>query len=65
DEGRNTVEVEIDGKNYYVILPSFSYTHKIEEKYSKCLKMSEGFFYRSDTNKIWLNKQELINMINK
>lgn len=63
DEGRNTVEYIMNGKEYYVVLPEFVYTHK-RDKYENCKKVESGFMYRSDLNEEWLNKNQILEMIN-
>ena len=47
----------------YVILPSFSFETDRLKKYENYPSVQENFFYRSDINDVWLNKQQLMEMI--
>lgn len=59
DEARKTKILE----DCYVILPQFFDNPKALDQYDKYANVPEGFVYRSDTNKEWLNEQELRLMI--
>jgi UDP-N-acetylglucosamine 4,6-dehydratase len=59
DEARNVKE--FDG--IYVILPQFFESHKVCKKYDKYPSVPEGFVFRSDVNDLWLNQDELREII--
>jgi UDP-N-acetylglucosamine 4,6-dehydratase len=59
DEGRNAVDMD----EHYVILPLFANGSKKFHKYSKHLRMAEGFSYRSDTNDHWLSAEDLTRLV--
>lgn len=56
DEGRKT---KCLNSNLYVVLPQFTWTSKLLDKYKKLSSVPEGFIYRSDTNDRWLSAREL------
>ncbi|MFA5252600.1 MAG: UDP-N-acetylglucosamine 4,6-dehydratase (inverting) [Phycisphaerae bacterium] len=59
DEARNVKE--FDG--VYVILPQFFESHRVFKKYDKYPSVPEGFVFCSDTNKMYLGRDELRKMI--
>jgi UDP-N-acetylglucosamine 4,6-dehydratase len=59
DEARKAVNI----KNYYVVLPQFMINSKIFSKFKRRDYLPEGFIYRSDLNKEWLNINKLQNMM--
>ncbi|MBN1392343.1 MAG: UDP-N-acetylglucosamine 4,6-dehydratase (inverting) [Sedimentisphaerales bacterium] len=59
DEARN-VKV-FDG--IYVIMPQFFETRNVCKKYDKYPSVPDGFVFRSDVNELWLNQDELREMI--
>jgi len=59
DEARKTVEME----KHYIILPQFTALTATETHYAKKQILPEGFVYRSDLNKEWLNIKQLQNML--
>jgi UDP-N-acetylglucosamine 4,6-dehydratase len=63
DEGRSCVQISRDNKIIYVILPPYLFETRNGGKYQSCLKLPENFFYRSDTNDIWLKVEELKELI--
>lgn len=54
DESRNTIEYN----NMYIILPAFRYWDA-RDVYKGHKPLDDGFKYSSDTNKDWLNVQEI------
>ncbi|MBN1900068.1 UDP-N-acetylglucosamine 4,6-dehydratase (inverting) [Candidatus Sumerlaeota bacterium] len=63
DEGRSCVQVSQNYKTIYVILPPYIFETRNKAKYATCAKLPENFFYRSDTNDIWLKVDELKELI--
>lgn len=59
DEARN-VKI-FDG--VYVIMPQFFESHKVYEKYDRYPAVPDGFVFRSDVNDMWLNQDELRQML--
>ena len=55
DEARKSVEFD----KYYIVLPQFECSADIEAKYSKMSILPNGFIYRSDLNKEWLDVEKL------
>lgn len=45
--------------NYYTILPSINNWSNSKARIKKGIKVQEGFSYLSNTNKVWMNKEEL------
>lgn len=63
DEGRKTHIFNLDGKNYYVILPQFESKRKLSEKYKNYPMVPQDFVYRSDTNKELMTREELVKIL--
>jgi UDP-N-acetylglucosamine 4,6-dehydratase len=63
DEGRSCVQIQKENETIYVILPPCLLEIKKGAKYQSCTKLPENFFYRSDTNDIWLKVEELKELI--
>mgnify|MGYP001773206325 CR=1 FL=1 len=59
DESRNVKKVSFEGKDYFVILPQFSFEGKKLSVWDFYPQMPQGFSYRSDTNDWWLTKEEI------
>lgn len=59
DEARKTVETD----KHYIVLPQFTTLGVIKEKYKGMPTLPDGFIYRSDLNKQWLNVKQLQAMI--
>ncbi|MEJ5338865.1 MAG: UDP-N-acetylglucosamine 4,6-dehydratase (inverting) [Aquificaceae bacterium] len=59
DEARDVRLVRHEDKEYFVILPHFSFEARALEKWQRYPRMPEGFFYRSDRNDWWLEGEEL------
>lgn len=59
DEARDVRKVSHDNKDYYVILPQFSFESDGLKKWKKYPQMPEGFSYRSDTNEWYLKEEEI------
>ncbi len=59
DEARDVRLVKHKEKEYFVILPQFSFEARALEVWKDYTKMQEGFFYRSDKNDWWLEGEEL------
>ncbi len=59
DEARDVRLVKHKEKEYFVILPQFSFETRALEVWEDYPKMQEGFFYRSDKNDWWLAGEEL------
>ncbi|MCS7149110.1 MAG: polysaccharide biosynthesis protein, partial [Geminocystis sp.] len=59
DESRNTRLVRHEGRDYFVILPQFSFELKSLQRWESFPKMPEGFSFRSDNNDWWLEGDEL------
>lgn len=59
DEARKAVNI----KNYYVVLPQFMTNDKVFAKFERGEPLQEGFIYRSDLNKEWLNVNQLQDMV--
>lgn len=55
DESYNTLVF----KDTYVILPQFFETPEVHQIYKDCPHVGEGFFFRSDKNKNWLDERQL------
>ncbi len=65
DEARDVRLVKHKEKEYFVILPQFSFETRALEVWKDYPKMQEGFFYRSDKNDWWLEGEELKAFIEK
>ncbi|WPM32368.1 UDP-N-acetylglucosamine 4,6-dehydratase (inverting) [Hydrogenobacter sp. T-2] len=65
DEARDVRLVKHKEKEYFVILPQFSFEARALEVWKDYPKMQEGFFYRSDKNDWWLEGEELKVFIQK
>lgn len=61
DEARKAKE--FDG--LYVILPQFAEKQSVHKKYKPYRCVSDGFSYRSDTNKDWMSIPQLKKIVNK
>ena len=48
---------------YYKILPQINNWPQNKKQIKKGIKVSDGFNYRSNTNKEWMNKTELLKWI--
>ncbi|MEI6437711.1 MAG: UDP-N-acetylglucosamine 4,6-dehydratase (inverting) [Candidatus Omnitrophota bacterium] len=59
DEARKAVELP----RHYIILPQFVGPAEAEGKFPKGPALPDGFFYRSDLNKEWLNVAQLKDMV--
>lgn len=59
DEARKSIEME----DNYVVLPQFKFSTDIEKKYGAIPVLPDGFTYRSDLNKNWLNVEQLRDMV--
>ena len=59
DEARNALEFE----KYYIILPQFMNAQDILAKFKRGKELPDGFIYRSDLNKEWLNIEQLKMMV--
>jgi len=59
DETRNTKVVD----GIYVILPQFFERKRLYKKYMDCPNIPDGRAFRSDSNDLWLNEEQLRNMI--
>jgi len=60
DEARNTKILD----DMYVVLPQFSESRGMLNKYEKYERVPDGFTYTSDKNKIWLTKEQLKKALN-
>jgi len=63
DEGRSTVFLEKKGKRIFVILPTYFFDSHKKQIYDSLKKAPENFSYRSDTNSLWLNVEQLREMV--
>ena len=59
DEARKTVEFD----KYFIVLPQFTSMEEVRMKYSNMSTLTDGFVYRSDLNKEWLNVEQLHDMV--
>jgi UDP-N-acetylglucosamine 4,6-dehydratase len=59
-ESEHAVETE----KYYVILPTFFTNKNLDKHKAKGKEVKKGFRYTSDTNGSWLDKNELLKLIN-
>ncbi len=59
DEARDVRLVKHQDREYFVILPQFSFEARAFEKWQSYPQVPEGFFYRSDKNDWWLEGKEL------
>ncbi|MDD5431457.1 MAG: UDP-N-acetylglucosamine 4,6-dehydratase (inverting) [Candidatus Omnitrophica bacterium] len=48
----------------YVMLPQFYEREEVRNKYKDFPDVAEGFVYRSDNNKNWLNREEITKILN-
>ncbi|HIK38638.1 MAG TPA: UDP-N-acetylglucosamine 4,6-dehydratase (inverting) [Geminocystis sp. M7585_C2015_104] len=65
DESRDIRLIKHEGKEYFVLLPQFSFEARALEKWKNSPKMPEGFFYRSDKNDWWLEGEELKDFLDR
>lgn len=65
DEARDVRLVKYEDREYFVILPAFSFEARAFEKWKNYPKMPEGFYYRSDKNDWWLEGEELKGFLQK
>lgn len=63
DEARDVRKVSHEDKEFYVILPQFSFESEGFKKWTAYPKMPEGFSYRSDNNEWYLTEDEVKNLI--
>lgn len=63
DEGRSTVILEKNGRKIFIILPTYFFSSRNRHIYDTLPKAPENFAYRSDTNSVWLNVDQLREML--
>ncbi|MFN3870844.1 MAG: UDP-N-acetylglucosamine 4,6-dehydratase (inverting) [Aquificaceae bacterium] len=59
DEARDVRLVKHQDREYFVILPQFTFESKTWRKWQAYPRMPEGFCYTSDKNHWWLQEEEL------
>lgn len=63
--GEDDAPFTYEYKNYYVIQPAIHNWHLDQKRLGEGKRVQDGFVYSSDRNQLWLEKEELLDLLSK